>query len=551
MNREGVAFPLDTGTGKVSTTAVSKRIWAKAVGSASSGLADKISKERDWRHNYPKHIMELVEIMVIDAQTTLDVAARGLAALEAEFVFARNGKEVPIASALANPAWSYQTITIEGEAPAGAPFRVPKDPAVSEKTTSHGPTMNAEETVELLRRIASYGSCEQSVVDAIAYLGAVAPTALAGLASSHVFVLLGATSELGPYNTLMDLGMTVAAVARPGAKLEALIASAKGKAGTLVLPSQPGSGLPGSQAPPLGADLIKNLPEATAWITSLYPDRVAVIVPLIYLDSEANVRACVAMDSVCREVIASRGCDKTALAFLMSPATAHTIPIDAHAASIDAYEQRPYWHYPFGWRANARPKVHCSPAQAANDNSKPSFIAAEKWSGSKDGYHFRRNEKGLGYYLDGHLPKQVCVTNGLVEFQGPNYALSKSLQQWRCIDARSKGVMVSANMAPACKTVSVMHSAAAAAAIRGMSFFKPLLAFHPPQASAVMAGLMLQDLINPDSAANPAVPLEYPFQLFEENAFHGGGWRCAYSMSGRAGTSGYMLGKLGYNYTIE
>ena len=54
--------------------------------------------------------------------------------------------------------------------------------------------------------------------------------------SSTVFVLLGATSALGPAAPLLELGATVAAVARPGAKLDALMAEAKGSKGELLVP---------------------------------------------------------------------------------------------------------------------------------------------------------------------------------------------------------------------------------------------------------------------------------------------------------------------------
>ena len=53
------------------------------------------------------------------------------------------------------------------------------------------------------------------------------------------------------------------------------------------------------------------------------------------------------------------------------------------------------------------------------------------------------------------------------------------LQQWRVIAAQKDGLKVSANVTPAARTVSVTHSAQAAAGIEGMSFFEPCLAFDP------------------------------------------------------------------------
>jgi hypothetical protein len=115
------------------------------------------------------------------------------------------------------------------------------------------------------------------------------------------------------------------------------------------------------------------------------------------------------------------------------------------------------------------------------------------------------------------------------------------MQQWRGIVARDEGVVVSANHAPPCRTVSVVRNPLVVAALEGMSFFEPCAAFEPRTASAIMTCLMLWDLFTPESAANPATRLSNPTQLFVENAFHGGGWRCAYN-SNSIGVLGYGIG---------
>merc|ERR1712146_474742 len=42
--------------------------------------------------------------------------------------------------------------------------------------------------------------------------------------------------------------------------------------------------------------------------------------------------------------------------------------------------------------------------------------------------------------------------------------------------------------------------------------------------------LLIHDLRNPSSAANPATQLEHPLCLFQATAFHSGMWRCPYTI---------------------
>ena len=46
---------------------------------------------------------------------------------------------------------------------------------------------------------------------------------------------------------------------------------------------------------------------------------------------------------------------------------------------------------------------------------------------------------------------------------------------------------------------------------------------------AIMAALLVHDLRNPESSANPDVPIAHPMQLFVDRACHGGLWRSPYS----------------------
>lgn len=142
---------------------------------------------------------------------------------------------------------------------------------------------------------------------------------------------------------------------------------------------------------------------------------------------------------------------------------------------------------------------------------------------------------------------------GTAVFQGPNYALAKAIQMWRVIKARAAGQTVSFNMAPPSRTESVVHSKTAAAGLEGMTAFRPIQAFDQSFVSAVMASLLLFDLISPETTASPTTAagkaLRNPHEIGLQNSFHGGGPRCAFNVNS-IGAPSYVLGRLGYSYQV-
>jgi hypothetical protein len=109
-------------------------------------------------------------------------------------------------------------------------------------------------------------------------------------------------------------------------------------------------------------------------------------------------------------------------------------------------------------------------------------------------------------------------------------ALAKRMQHWRAVIARSKGSIVSSNVAPSTSTVSVTQNRTFAWAYEGMPYFKPYEIFAPETSKSVMIAILFHDLNNSESVANPKTKLANPNQLFSYGAFHGGTWRCAYEI---------------------
>jgi hypothetical protein len=129
------------------------------------------------------------------------------------------------------------------------------------------------------------------------------------------------------------------------------------------------------------------------------------------------------------------------------------------------------------------------------------------------------------------------MINGISVAQGPNYIIAKRMQHWRAVIARSKGCIVSSNIAPATSTASVTQNRTFAWAYEGMPYFKPYEIFAPETSNAVMSAILLSDLNNPKSASNPQTSLNNPNQLFSFGSFHGGNWRCAYEVDSIGETS--------------
>ena len=119
------------------------------------------------------------------------------------------------------------------------------------------------------------------------------------------------------------------------------------------------------------------------------------------------------------------------------------------------------------------------------------------------------------------------ISDCIVPQQGPNYILAKNAQRWRAIVAREEGTLVSANVAPATFTQSVIKNKLLKAAYGGADKYG-VQVFSPGTSRGSMAALLVHDLRNPSSVAAPATPLHHPYELHASAAAHGGIWASPY-----------------------
>lgn len=430
---EGVVFPAD-GAGRRSTIAAGKAVFAAAArAGGDAALADAIMAEPNWRKSYAKHVTKVAETSAASAEAALKVAEAGLAAISSSFEFVRDGKTTTLADAMAAPrATKFRTGKVMGSAPPSRVVEVPHN----------GRDLSGDALAAQLRTWTEYGCAEPGVESAIASLATGGGVELTG----KVFIVLGATSALGPLASLLKWGATVLAVARPKpASWSKLISAARASAGTFLFPVRAAvSDDDAALAAEAGADLIDETPEILAWLQSTLAQLRCtdpVVGMYTYLDSDAHVKVSIASDLI-MTALAPAG-SKASLAYIQTPSLAYDIPAEAREASVAAYSRA--WLSMLGYLPNARPAV----AQT----SPPRYIH-----------------------------------DGMLNLQGPNYALAKTMQMWRSLLARSRDqIAVSSNCAPAARTASMVagdnkNAGAVAAGLDGMRLFKPMMVFEQVRA---------------------------------------------------------------------
>lgn len=478
----GVVFPTAP-DGSRSTTRVGAQILASALAELDAADAQSALRETRWRRAYPRHFRKLIEGGLASPEAALASARAGLATARQTMCWDTGHGQTSLQEALANPGEPLQTLSLSGQGDATvAPWTVPL-----QGEPLAGP--------RLLAKIADWQA--RGIIDpsaAQAFERCIANPEWFDL-SDRTLVLLGAGSEAGPLRWLTRWRAHVIAVdiQRP-AVWQRIAGLALAGNGTLQVPVR-GSGpavAEGDWFGRAGADLLTEAPKIAAWLRSFAgPLDVAA---LAYLDGERHVRVAMGMDMIVQA--ACQADARTSVAFLATPTDVFAVTRQTAQTAMDAYRARP--------------------------------VASRSFQGSLHlalgDRFFHPNVEQLIHNGSGQA---YGVVDSLVIEQGPNYALAKRLQQWRAMCARADGHRVSLNVAPSTTTASVIKNPALAAGFAGASTFG-IEVFEPETTNALMAALWVHDLRFDGSAANPGTPLAHPFELFMDNACHGGLWTSAY-----------------------
>lgn len=484
-SEDGIQFPIDPATGRRSTLAAGKSIFATAVEPVDSTAAADILAAADWRSSYPRHVYRLVKLGIQDPDAARAIAVHGLQSLHTRFEFRRNGAVKPLMEAMGAPDGPMlHTAHITGRS---------QDPPEPLTIPYHGERLRGQRLLDQIARWESANVVEPSHAAALRRVAAH-PEWL-DLSDQHI-ALLGAAAEMGPFQWLMGWRANVIAVDVPGPALwENLIAQARAGNGTLALPlSAPPPAAPDDSqlARIAGCNLLTQTPEIAVWLRSF--DHPLTVGGYAYLDGADHVRVSLAMDAIMGALTAAR--DDVRLAFLLTPTDVYAVPRETADAARESYA---HWE-------------------------KQDMLQGTKlWQGSlravSGGRLFQPNIDALVVGAGGN---QYGIVDCMVLQQGPNYALAKRLQQWRTITAWGQGVGVSCNVAPATTTRSVVKSRPLAAAYAGAHRFGVEI-FEPAASNAIMAALLVDDLRR--GAEQAVVEPDNPLELFMRGANHNGLWR--------------------------
>lgn len=474
MTDNGVQFKeID---GRRSSQLVGKRVFADAVRNVDADLARSIETESDWRKNYLGYARSTIGLGARASKDALRIAADGVASLHDNLVFVRPGDESTIDDAYGRPVETpLETAAIEGAGKGTHSLVVPlRDDLL------HGDDLRRQ-----LDRWAQDNVIETSCAEAVK-LVADNPEWLD--LSDQTFVLLGAASEMGPLEKLTLWGANVVAVdmARPHI-WERIVGLARAGRGTVYAPVPRKPESETDLVASAGADILTEGPEIRTWIDSF--EGPLTVMDLVYGDGGTFVRLVASIDGMVASLLDKRS--DVSLGYLGTPTDVYAVPGNTAQSS------------------------------AANRKTGPGRSLLRGLSLG------RAYEPRYDSLITGEEGMSWGISDCIVPQQGPNYLLAKNAQRWRACLSRDHGVKVSANVAPATFTQSVVKNKVLKSAYGGAHAFG-VNVFSPETSRALMAALLVHDIRNPDGVAGPGAPLRHPFELHATGAAHGGIWAIPY-----------------------
>ena len=471
---EGVQFAETDG--KRSSQRAGKTIFADSVRAIDPSLATRIEQPNDWRKAYLGPVRDIVAAGIPSSTTAMRIATDGLAAVQRNVTFLRDGTETPIRDALDSAREdAFETVTVKGEGTRVRELEVPY----------RGRSLRDD---DLLRQLEAWESdrilepsCREALTQVIRN-----PDWLD--LSGDQFVLLGAASEMGPLSPLSAWGANIIAVDLPRRRVwEHIISTATEGSGRLQFPATRPRSDGSDPSSTAGADLLIQTPEVASWLDNF--EGPVTVGNYVYADGSTFLRLAAAVDAMVDRLVETR--PRTSIAYLATPTDVFAVP----KAVVDR----------------------------ARDAASPSIVKSTL-KGITGSRVYAHNYEATVADDDG---REWGISDSLVPIQGPNYALAKSLQRWRALTTKDRGILTSANVAPATNTRSVVNNKVLATVYRGAPSFGVEI-FEPPTTRALTAALLVHDLRNPGAAANPQTKLTHPYELFAQGALHGGIWGLPY-----------------------
>lgn len=481
MSKNGIFFPLDS-SGTRSSSNLSKIVLNSSFNSIDQPkLAQKVLAEKNWRFNYPTHYVNLVKCCLKSPEIGVKFSKTALNLLYESVLFIRNGEEQNLSTLLssvdyfADSTLNFDTFELKGNG---------RNAVTDFRFHYQGKYLNSKESMNQINLWCDKGTISEDTARSLINIQENKSKYLSRESlGSAVFICLGASSEMGPYHNLVELGATVIGVDLPNEKVfKKLIDYANTKSGTVYFPKRNST---------LGANLLTELPEIVLWIKNLLKEknlteRQIVVGSYTYLGSDLFPKITLACDFI--GVALQKDFENVIFATLSSAADVFVVPKEAYDKSREAIKSR------------------STLIKFVNKLSMDKVL-------QENVFEEVLSETGDNFY--------VC--DGLASVQGPNYALAKRIQHFRATVNHFEGKRVSSNIAPATFTDSVESKKITFYISRSVNIFKPIEVFDKDTTKALMTYLLLYDVLGYDKKQS----YRHPLEVVSSNAIDCGVWRCA------------------------
>ena len=474
---------------KIGSTTLARQVIGNAVKDLDPALFKKIQTTKNWRKKYQGIYFDLAKTEFYQERNGLEIAASGLATI-ASSVRDENGVKLP--QIIAN-GWNsrsqVETFVISGDQPARS-LRIPKIATLTDAAQIWSHEHLAEPGL-----VASYK-----------FLDAHKKLAIA----NDLLVALAGAAEYAPTKHWLDLGGTVALVARPNSSRAntdrwlKLITEARNSAGTLLVPvlsrklPENSVDLSDSEIASLaGLDLLEDAEAIASWLADFSKTRSERIVlgQYAYAPGAEHILVQAVQDALAETLCKKLPATRIALAWLATPTDSTPIPASVLESSLTAYAER-----------------------SRGTKVRDALLGMRKTSGE---------------FFETRFGEKLALIDPTSNVQGSSYALAKRSQRWRAYLANSQGVRVSYVVSPPAKTRSVLSHRILNATYLGAPKFG-LQPFEVETAALAATAVLLRDLHGPMHSRGCT-------SLHTENAIHGGLWRLAYRAD-RVWTRATLLG---------
>lgn len=462
----------DSSTGEqIGSTLLARQVLTAATAGIAPEFNQSLDQVSNWRKQYQGVYRSLTKIEFYQERDGLEIASNGLRQL-AESIKDESGRNL---TQIIETGWlgdaQVETFIVSGT----GEIKALTIPGISSLTDA--------------AQIWSHEKlAEPGLVNSFKFLDAHKKLPI----QMDLLIALAGAAEYAPTRHWLEIGGTVAVVARPGKQrwLE-LISHARTTGGTLLIPvlksRVQGDSLSLSDeviAENAGLDICDDAEALAGWIAALSMTRKERIVlgQYAYAPGAKHVLVQGVQDSLAAALCKRLPANRLALAWLATPTDSTAVPAEVLQDALDRYANR-----------------------SGSIKLRDLLLGMRKTSGQ---------------FFENRFGEKLAVIDPTSSMQGSSYALAKRSQRWRAYLANSQGVKVSYAVAPPARTKSVLDFRVLNATYRGAPKFG-LQPFTVQDATLATTALLLRDLHGP-------MPQRGATALHTDSAIHGGLWRLMY-----------------------